>query len=213
MAKNKKQDSNDWFSSSKKKSSIKEEKTPNPLKQKTNSTSTVDERPVNASLLNMITPIGLEFKRNSLVVGENSGRIYGVVKYPQKVEYGWLSRITNIPGTIVSVGFKPIDNSTFVESLSRNIIQHRSTADSAKDPLAQQRAERAASDGERIMRQIDQHGETVGQLSIAVMPISREDETFTKVCRKVESVFALCKCKLRGLANLQADGFKQLSPF
>lgn len=36
---------------------------------------------VNISLLNIITPIGLELKRNSLIVGENTGRIYGIVKY------------------------------------------------------------------------------------------------------------------------------------
>ena len=70
--------------------------------------------PVNEALLNVITPMGLEIKRNSLVIGENMGKVYGVVRYPQKVEMGWLSKITNIPSTIVSVGITPIDNSTLI---------------------------------------------------------------------------------------------------
>ena len=60
--------------------------------------------PVNEALLNVISPMGLEIKRNSLVIGENTGKIYGVVRYPQKVDTGWLSKITNIPGTLVSIG-------------------------------------------------------------------------------------------------------------
>jgi len=58
---------------------------------------------INPNIINIITPMGLELKRNSVIVGENTGRIYGIVKYPQKVDYGWLSKITNIPGTVVRV--------------------------------------------------------------------------------------------------------------
>lgn len=32
--------------------------------------------PVNEALLNVITPMGLEIKRNSLVIGENLGKVY-----------------------------------------------------------------------------------------------------------------------------------------
>lgn len=46
--------------------------------------------PVNEALLNVITPMGLEIKKNSLVIGENTGKVYGVIRYPQKVDYGWL---------------------------------------------------------------------------------------------------------------------------
>ena len=48
--------------------------------------------PVNEALLNVITPMGLEIKKNSLVIGENTGKVYGVIRYPQKVDYGWLSK-------------------------------------------------------------------------------------------------------------------------
>jgi len=169
--------------------------------------------PVNNELINIISPMGLELKRNSLVIGENTGRIYGVVKYPQKVDYGWLSKITNIPGTIAGISFKPMDNAAFIESLSRSVIQNRGTAESTRDPLTRKRAEQAALDAERIMVQIDQHGETVGLLSIAIMPVSNDDNTFNKICRKTISIFAMLKCKLRVLANLQKEGFKMLSPF
>ncbi|MDR2712301.1 MAG: hypothetical protein LBB91_04210 [Clostridiales bacterium] len=173
---------------------------------------TSDSVPVNQALLNVITPMGLEIKRNSLVIGENTGRVYGVVKYPQKVDMGWLSKITNIPSTIVSIGFKPIDNSELITAISKSIVHNRAMADSAKDPLTRQRAEKAAEDGDRIMLQIDQEGETVGLMSISIMPIARDDKTFTKVTRRVDSILGVMKCKGRALASLQKEGLQNISP-
>ncbi|TYQ17853.1 UNVERIFIED_CONTAM: hypothetical protein Cloal_0225 [Acetivibrio alkalicellulosi] len=171
-----------------------------------------EQKQINSTLLNIISPIGIEIKRNFLIIGENLAKVYGIVKYPQKVEYGWLSKITNMPSTVVGVSFRPVDNSTFIESLSKNVIQSRVTAESAKDPLSQKRAERAAIDGERMMVQIDQNGETVGLMGITIMPMSKDDEGFNKVCRKTESTCAMSKCKSRTLANLQEQAFKHLSP-
>jgi hypothetical protein len=171
-----------------------------------------DTAPVNQALLNVITPMGLEIKRNSLVIGENTGRVYGVVKYPQKVDMGWLSKITNIPSTIVSIGFKPVDNSALISAISKSIVQNRAAADGAKDPLTRQRAEKAAEDGEKIMLQIDQNGETVGLMSISIMPVARDDKTFTKVTRRVDSVLGVMKCKGRTLASLQKEGLRNISP-
>ncbi len=168
---------------------------------------------VNNALLNIITPIGLELKRNSLIIGENTGRIYGIVKYPQKVDYGWLAKITNIPGTVVGITFVPIDNGEFISGLSKSVIQNRSAAETAKDPLVRQRAERAAMDGEKIMLQIDQMGETVGTMIISIMAMAREESTFQKICRKSESVIATSKCKTRIMANLQEQSFKSVSPY
>lgn len=168
--------------------------------------------PVNQALLNVITPMGLELRKNSLVIGENTGRVYGVIKYPQKVDIGWLSRVTNIPGTIVSVSFRPVDNGALIGAISKSITQNRGMAESAKDPLSRQRAEKAAEDGERIMLQIDQHGETVGLMSIAIMPLAPDEKAFARVCRRVESAMSVMKCKIRALANLQEDGLKHLSP-
>lgn len=72
--------------------------------------NTAQERDMaNSALLNVITPVGLGFSKNSLELGENMGKVYGLIRYPQKVEAEWLSRITNIPSTIVSIGWRPVD--------------------------------------------------------------------------------------------------------
>ncbi len=169
--------------------------------------------PVNNALLNMITPIGLKFKKNTLDIGESTARAYGVIKYPENPEYGWLSKLTNIPSSIVSIGFTPIDNGTFLNTLSNKIKQERGIADSAKDPLIASRAERTALHAEKTMINIDGEEETVGLLNTVIMPLSRDEEGFSKLCKKVENIATLSKCKLRTLSNLQKEGFKQVSPF
>ncbi|EPR13872.1 VirB4 family type IV secretion system protein [Ruminiclostridium papyrosolvens] len=172
-----------------------------------------EEIPVNGALLNSITPIGMEFKKNTITVGESMGRVYGIVKYPQSADYGWLSKLTNIPSTVASITFTPVDDSIFLESLSNTIKQKRGEAESAKDALTASRAKRAADDAEKMMIQVDQHGEKIGAMSLLVAPLTRDEKLLKKACQKVESAIAVAKCKGRLLSSLQKESFKQLSPF
>ncbi|TAH61443.1 MAG: DUF87 domain-containing protein [Gottschalkiaceae bacterium] len=172
-----------------------------------------EKSPVNNPLLNIITPVGFKFRKNTLDIGENASRAYGIIRYPQSPDYGWLSRVTNIPSTIVSIGFTPIDNSTFVNSLSSLIKQQRGVVESTKDPLTASRAEKIALDAEKTMIDIDGDKEMVGLLSTVIMPISRNEQVLDKLCKKVESNVSVLRCKLRTLSNLQKEGFKQISPF
>lgn len=178
----------------------------------TKNQSVQEQNVTNHALLNVITPVGLEFTKNGLSVGENLGKIYGLIRYPQKVDTEWLSKITNIPSTIVSIGFKPVDNATLINAISRSVVQQRGLAEGAKDPLSRQRAEKAAEDGEKIMLQIDREGETVGLMSVSVMPIAKDERTFRKVCRRTESMISVLKCKMRVIPNLQKECFQHISP-
>lgn len=166
----------------------------------------------NNALANIITPLGIEFTKNTIMLGESEGKIYGITKYPQKVEMAWLSKICNIPNTLVTVSIQPVDNSTLVNALSRSVVQQRGIAEGAKDPLTRQRAEKAADDGERIIMQIDREGETVGLMSIAIMPHTKDDKILKRIFRQAEGVVASLKCKMRVLPNLQKESFQHIAP-
>ena len=172
-----------------------------------------EQYPINPALLNIVTPIGLAFKRAKLFIGEFSGKIYGVIKYPPKVGTGWLSKISNMASTIISQTFFPADNALLVESLSKSIMQNRSIAESARDPLQQTRAEKGIQDGEHVLTQIDQNGEAVGYMTNLVMPIDNDDSRFRTLCKRVEGAFAAIRCKIRPLPHLQKEAFKMLSPY
>lgn len=168
---------------------------------------------VNEAILNVITPMGLEFKRNSLYAGDNIAKMYGIIKYPPEVGVGWLSKINNMPSTVVCQTFTPTDNSELIQNISATIRQKTGEAESARDPLVRQRALKAVEQGENIMKQIDQDGETVGYVSNVVMVTSNDEEQFTHRCRQTETAIASVKCKARGLANLQKNAYKAVSPY
>lgn len=171
------------------------------------------ERKRNETLLSVVTPTTLEIKRNNIILGENLAKVYGIVKYPQKVDYGWLSKLTNITGTMASIVFNPVDSSTFIDSISSSITRNRSDAVYNKDPLLQKRAERAALDGDKMIESIDGDNQSVGAMSLSIMALSKDDKGFEKMCRKTRSRIASSKCKGRVLANLQEQGLKNLSPY
>lgn len=167
---------------------------------------------VNHALLNSISPLGMEFGKNSVTIGESTGKIYGITRYPQKVELAWLSKITNIPNSLVTIGFQPVDNATLINSISRSVVQQRGIAEGSKDPLSRQRAEKAADDGERIIKQVDREGETVGLMSVAVMAHTNDEKKQKRVYRHAESVVNSLKCKMRVLPNLQKESFRHIAP-
>lgn len=102
------------------------------------------EAPANAALQASITPVGIEFGMNKLRLGENYCRIYGIFMLPTEVEYGWLSKLTNIPGTIVTINYEPRNNAEAINDLSRKIRMFRGQAASTKDPKERMRCEKAA---------------------------------------------------------------------
>lgn len=168
--------------------------------------------PVNAALQANITPIGIEFERNALMLGENYCRIYGIINYPSECDYGWYAKLTNIPGTIVSINYEPIDNSTLIAAMSRNIKLNRGQVAASKDPLERQRSQKSADDQERIMYRMDQNNEVMGNWNTTIMVLSRDKEDFLNRCTRVESIANILGCKVRILSNVQKEAYQHLSP-
>ena len=120
------------------------------------------EAPANAALQASITPVGIEFGMNKLRLGENYCRIYGIFMLPTEVEYGWLSKLTNIPGTIVTINYEPRNNAEAINDLSRKIRMFRGQAASTKDPKERMRCEKAALSQETALQRMDSGNESMG---------------------------------------------------
>ena len=92
--------------------------------------------PENQELKSIIAPIGITFNRINAVIGDNLARCYGVIRYPQFAEYGWLRRLTNIHGTVAAIHFTPLNTDEVLKSLKNNIRNYRMDAnDGKKDEL------------------------------------------------------------------------------
>ena len=125
-----------------------------------------------AGVIAAITPIGLEFKRNEFLLGENYCRIYGIIGYPAEVDYGWYAKLTNIPGTIVTINSQPLDNGSMLPTMAKNINTARGIELSTKDAIERQRAKKTADDQEKMIQDMDQRNESLGSFSTLIMVLS-----------------------------------------
>ena len=166
----------------------------------------------NASLLNIISPIALKFESNNFTLGENYCKGYGVIKYPPAPNYGWLTRITNIPSTAVSFTFTP-NQGEILESINKNITMLSGQARTAKDRLKQQRAEKGAKDGMKLLQQIDENGEVVGELAGTLIPMAIDKESLKKVEQKMRGTCAMTNLKVRPLTLMQKHALQHVAPF
>ena len=171
-----------------------------------------EELQINTALQAAITPVGLEFNCNDFMLGEYFCRVYTVISYPSNPDYGWYSKLTNLPGTIVAINYEPIDNGLLLANMSKNITTQRGIQLSTKDSLERQRAEKSADDQENAMRQMDQNNETMGVWNTTIMVISNDEEDFRERCTRVVSLANTVGCRLRVLANLQKEGYQHISP-
>ena len=166
----------------------------------------------NNALINAIAPIGIWEHKNEIEIGENYGKVYGVIKYPDSPKYGWLSKISNIPHTIFGYSFVPIDSTDFIEALNNNIGKDKGLAIDGGSELIRQRADKRSKDGTKLMTQLDLQNEPVGLLSSLIMPMGAEKELLEEAKRKTTSNCTIAKCKPRLMSGLQLTAFRQMSP-
>lgn len=166
----------------------------------------------NRALLDIIAPMNVKIKKDSIILGENIAQCFGVINYPQSAKFGWLSTLTNVPGTVASVSFEPVNSGEFLEHLNKNISVYAGEAKDAKNELERLRAEQAEKSGKRLLKRIDIGGEQVGLVSTTIMSVAPDIEALGKISRRQKSTASLIKCKERLLSFRQLDAFYQISP-
>lgn len=170
------------------------------------------KKKVNEELINLLAPTYIKFNKNDFEYGDSKARVYGIIKYPQQVRSGFFNSISNIPHTCVNYHFRPVDNNTLLEALSKADRQHNETYMNSKDPIIQNSAKIAIENIDGMLNRIQRNNESVGEVSTLVMTFGTDDETFEKNCRKVVGTIAGESCQSRSLPHLQKESFKSISP-
>lgn len=182
------------------------------FKKKDTAKPQFEQNNVNTALQASITPIGLEFKRNEFLLGENYCRIYGIIGYPAEVDYGWFAKLTNIPGTIVTINSQPLDNGAMLPTMAKNINTARGIELSTKDAIERQRAKKTADDQEKMIQEMDQRNESLGSFSTLIMVLSQNEQDFRDRCTRVVSLANSMGCRIRAIPNLQKEAYQHLCP-
>ena len=167
-----------------------------------------------AMIRNLITPIGgMEFRMNSCVVGSVAARIYGVVGYPNTLNYGWASDIMNASDSITAITYYPGSDSKLGDALSRDVKQNTNEAEIQTDARRKLRYKKKAEDAQALLEELDFRRSSMGHISIITMPFADDFDRLETVCEEVQRRFRQQKLRLRKLTNMQDRAFRELAPY
>lgn len=167
-----------------------------------------------SELLNLITPVGgISFGVSRVTIGSVIGRVYGAVKYPSELEYGWAVDLLNASDAVTSITYTPGNVSVLGDALSRSIKRNDVEASAENDARRRKRYERQAKDADRLIDDLDAKSAAIGHLSLLVMPFTAKEEDFEDVCHSVVNRYARKRIKLKSLGALQKEAYRQISPY
>ena len=166
------------------------------------------------ALQDLLTPVGgLSFGVSRVTVGTVTGRVYGAIRYPSELDYGWAVDLMNNSDCVTSITYYPGNAAQLGDALSRSIRQSAVDAEAEGNARKRKHFEKQAVDADKLIEELDFKSAPLGHLSILAMPFSDREENFEDICRSVCGRFAARRIKLRPLGNVQKDAYKHLSPY
>lgn len=168
---------------------------------------------INNNILDVITPMGIEFNKVDFQFGENMARVLCVINYPPRVNVGWMSRIANMRGVICSMHITPTDPSKLIERLSSSITELAAKINAGGSALSIQRNEQQHEDAKILLKKMDQNQENVFNLAITIMVLGNDKDELYNRSKKVESALIGASMRARPAVALQDEGLLTVSPF
>ncbi len=168
---------------------------------------------INDNLLNIISPMILKFSTKGIQIGDNLARCYIINKYPSSLEYGWLGKISNVQGVVMINEFIPQSEGVLISALSENIKSNRQKAVSETDDYRKMQAEKRALDGQNILKQIEEKGESIGLMVNIMLVLGNSEEALRKNCERLTNTVIGLGCNVRQIPFFQEDGFISISPY
>lgn len=167
-----------------------------------------------SELLDLFTPVGgLTFGVSQLTMGSVVGRIYGAVRYPADLDYGWAVELLNASNAVTSVTYTPGNVAVMGDALSKAIARNDQDAEQEKDTRRRKRFMRQAEDADKLIDDLDARSAAIGHISLLVMPYTAKEEELEDVCHAIVSRYSRKRIKLKVLGALQKEAYKQLSPY
>ena len=166
------------------------------------------------ALLNLLTPVGgMSFGVSKVTVGPVVGRIYGAMRFPSELDYGWAVDLVNNSDCVTSITYYPGNATELGDALARSIKTSSMDAQSESNARRRKHFAKQAIDADQLIEDLDFKNAPVGHVAILAMPFTDQEEKLEDICRSVNSRFAKKRIRLKPLGNLQKDAYKQLSPY
>lgn len=166
---------------------------------------------INNALLNLISPIGFLNYKTKMDIGENTTKGYGVIRYNESYDYGWMEPLMNIPGTIASVSYQPLPEGDAMDIINNNMQNLKRKLNEATDPLRQKQLEADYDNSDKMLDDLCRNEASVGLVSTTLMAVTNEDY-IDKVDSRIKGECKKGKLRHRLMAGLQKELYQHMSP-
>lgn len=170
-----------------------------------------DKVKINNALLNVISPIGFKYYKDHMEIGENTATAYGITKWNENVDYGWMEPLMNIPGTVASITYDPLPEGEAMDVINNNMIVLNRKLNETMDPLQQKKLQVAVENSDKMLDNLCRNDESVGAVTSTIMAVS-QNEYIEKIDSRIKGEMKKGKHRFRKLASLQKQCYQHISP-
>ncbi|MCL6453727.1 MAG: conjugal transfer protein TraC [Alicyclobacillus sp.] len=164
-------------------------------------------------IIEAVTPAGVGFQPNHLYFGDQYGKVLLVTNYPPRVGIGWLSRVGQIPGVVLSVHTTPTDPTALIKQINISIGELGARLEQGSNALVRQRTEQALQDAQTLLRTIDQEQQQVYYVTVTILVLAATQEELSRRVNRVQSSAAAQGMRARVLTFAQEQGLRATSPW
>lgn len=168
---------------------------------------------VNDVILNMIAPSGIDYDGLGTALSENVGRIYSISKYPNSVDYGWLSSLCNLEGTATTVEFIHTDPDSLINIYDKSVAEKKSLKENAKSESEKMAYEAEIEGLMELLKRLKVEKEPVGYVNTILHVQAESDKRFSERLKRVQNKVSTDGCNIKLLKNRQGIALDVIAPY
>lgn len=169
---------------------------------------------INQHILNIVTPSGIDYDATHVSIGENYGMILTISRYPiNGVDYGWLSSLCNLEGSMTAVEYRYVDSQKVVEALNKKISEDNTELTLKKDESEIQQLKQKIKSVKELIHRLAVQKEPVGYINIMIYIQAADKKDFEYRYKQISGRVAVAGCNLRCLKYKQLQALSCISPY
>lgn len=167
---------------------------------------------INRTFKDKICPFCLKFNERDICINDNYVSIITVNTYPSFVNIAWLSTLSNIDNTRMSIIVTPMDSYDVSKTLKKSISEVKTKMINVNDHNDQILLQNQMSDYEELVNKIDRSNEKIVKICINFLVYANSREELETVKKEVKN--SLISANLNGIDLMfeQENGFNMCLP-
>ena len=143
----------------------------------------------NNKLIDSLTPMGLDFRKTDIQIGDMLSEVLVIYKYPSVVKSSWLSKLTKISGVTINAHVKPTPSGSLIVALEDQMKKiGAKLSGSGINKMSEERLEKESADILRLREVIEENNEKVVLMTVSVMVRAVDKETLELLKTRVKNV-------------------------